>query len=310
MEKTPVIFNVSLCRELLRGLVIGFTFSTSLLGITFMQAYMYYRRYPHDSLSLKLLVAVLITLDTLTTALAAHGMHTYVVDDDLQPFNTVVWSLIAENYFCVITAVLTQLYFARRIWILSQNKLLTGATAILALISLTGGTWLSVKMFVAPDLATLESIGLRILTLLGSGCSSLCDILISAGLCYFFHTSRTGIKRSDALIDKLIGFTIQRGLITSFCQTYIFVTDVVSPNTFLYLPVTFMQNKTWYSSEIQSPVSTLRTLKQHEFIPAFQSIHIGANHYDEQPVLLRSEPAILEDQSAAKTAHSQFCVEG
>ncbi|KAJ3003433.1 hypothetical protein NUW54_g5301 [Trametes sanguinea] len=189
--------EVCATKGFLSGLIIGFAFSATLYGITIMQAYVYYRRYLQDGAALKLFVAFLIVLDTLTTAFAAHGLHTYVVDDYLQPskVNTIVWSLITENYLCILTAVLVQFYFAQRLWILSRRNIaLTGMIAVLALVSLGTGTWVGAEM-------------------------------------------------SNTLIDKLMVYAIQRGLVTTIGQLFDFVTIIAAPTSFLYLPVILMQSK-------------------------------------------------------------------
>ncbi|OSC99252.1 hypothetical protein PYCCODRAFT_1438434 [Trametes coccinea BRFM310] len=244
--------NFTSPKGFLSGLVIGFAFSASLYGITVMQGYIYFRRYPQDGLLLKIFVAVLIILDTLTTAFTAHGVHASVVDDYLHSAEAMsnVWSLITENYIGIIIAFLVQSFFARRLWLLSQNKTLTASIASLALGSLGSGTWVGAIMYISPALTHFKSSTLRIPTLLGSGCSSLCDILISAGLCYFFHTNRSGLKRSNMLIDNLMRYAIQQGLVTTICQTYVFVTisNSASLSQFLFLPAVMMQSKLYTNS--------------------------------------------------------------
>ncbi|KAI9068170.1 hypothetical protein FKP32DRAFT_1754617 [Trametes sanguinea] len=238
--------EVRATKGFLSGLIIGFAFSATLYGITIMQAYVYYRRYLQDGAALKLFIAFLIVLDTLTTAFAAHGLHTYVVDDYLQPskVNTIVWSLITENYLCILTAVVVQFYFAQRLWILSRRSIaLTGTIAVLALVSLGTGTWVGAEMFISPSLALYGTIKARVLAAVCSGSRTLADILICAGLCYFLHTNKSGLRQSNTLIDKLMVYAIQRGLVTTVGQLFDFVTILAAPTSFLYLPVILMQSK-------------------------------------------------------------------
>ncbi|OSC99272.1 hypothetical protein PYCCODRAFT_851061 [Trametes coccinea BRFM310] len=188
--------EVRATKGFLSGLIVGFAFSATLYGITIMQAYVYYRRYLQDGAALKFFVAFLIVLDTLTTVFAAHGLHTYVVDDYLQPakVNTIVWSLITENYLCLF-------------------------------------------------LALYGTIKARVLAAVCSGSRTLADILICAGLCYFLHSNKSGLKQSNTLIDKLMVYAIQRGLVTTVGQLFDFVTILAAPTSFLYLPVILMQSK-------------------------------------------------------------------
>ncbi|KAF5367211.1 hypothetical protein D9757_012212 [Collybiopsis confluens] len=68
-------------KESLATILIGFTLATILYGITVIQTYLYYKSYPKDQIWLKLFVAALWILDTLTTILVAHSIYTYTVLD-------------------------------------------------------------------------------------------------------------------------------------------------------------------------------------------------------------------------------------
>ncbi|OSC99265.1 hypothetical protein PYCCODRAFT_1470346 [Trametes coccinea BRFM310] len=245
-ESSSSSTSVVSTEDFLHYLIIGFAFSAVLYGITIMQAYVYYRRYPKDDLWLKIFIALLLIIDTLTTAFAGQGLHTYAVDDYLQPdkLDTIVWSLIVEDYLCIVAAVLVQFYFAQRLWILSHgNWLLTGMIAILALISLATGTWICTDMFMGPSISLYATVAARVLAAICSGSRALADVLISGGLCYYLHTSRTGLKQSDTLIDKLMMYAIQRGLVTTICQGFDFITILAFPTSLIYLPVILILSK-------------------------------------------------------------------
>ncbi|KAF4618344.1 hypothetical protein D9613_011693 [Agrocybe pediades] len=58
---------------------------------------------------------------------------------------------------------------------------------------------------------------LKATTSIQSGSSALCDILISATLCWIFHSHRSTLKRTNSLISKLILYAINRAIATSLC---------------------------------------------------------------------------------------------
>ncbi|KAI9064926.1 hypothetical protein FKP32DRAFT_542950 [Trametes sanguinea] len=270
-------------KDFLHYLIIGFAFSAVLYGITIMQAYVYYRRYPRDEPWLKIFIAFLLVIDTLTTAFAGQGLHTYAVDDYLQPdkLGTIVWSLIVEDYLCIVAAVLVQFYFAQRLWILSHgNWLLTGAIAVLALISLATGTWICADMFTSPNISLYATILARVLAAICSGTRALADVLISGGLCYYLHTSRTGLKQSDTLIDKLMVYAIQRGLVTTICQGFDFITILAFPTSLVYLPVILILSKLYIIALLATlnvrnslnPTSGTANVIELESMPAFARV--------------------------------------
>ncbi|KAJ2984440.1 hypothetical protein NUW54_g10511 [Trametes sanguinea] len=88
-------------KEDLLGQLIGFTFATTLYGVSLIQGYMYYRKYERDSIRLKALVAAMLILDTLTSATMAHAWYSYVVLDFGKPFRLlrIVWSYAVCVYW-------------------------------------------------------------------------------------------------------------------------------------------------------------------------------------------------------------------
>ncbi|CDO77359.1 hypothetical protein BN946_scf184787.g8 [Trametes cinnabarina] len=219
---------ISVTKESLGYQIIGGSLSTAVFGITVLQAYVYYRRYGKDSLSLKSLVAVLVLLDTLTTIFTIHGLYSYVVDDYLNPpaLLFVVWPMrnMALGYFC------------QRLWILSRKNIaFTGLILLLALGNIGAGIGFTALMQINPSVFTFGTTKARILIGVCNGCSSLCDILIASGLCYYLHTGRSGVKQSNKLIDKLMLYAIQRGVLTTVCQILHLATSLALPKSFIFM---------------------------------------------------------------------------
>ena len=45
--------------------------------------------------------------------------------------------------------------------------------------------------------------------------AAFCDILITGGLCYYFHKSKTGQRSTIKLLDKLMAYAVERGALTT-----------------------------------------------------------------------------------------------
>ncbi|KAJ3755052.1 hypothetical protein EV360DRAFT_73184 [Lentinula raphanica] len=52
-------------------------------------------------------------------------------------------------------------------------------------------------------------------TSLQSGATAVCDMLITFILCYILHDAKSGIRRTNTMINKMILFCISRGAVTS-----------------------------------------------------------------------------------------------
>lgn len=74
--------------------------------------------------------------------------------------------------------------------------------------------------FVNKDIFTLGSDYIRILSGFANGLAAVCDILIAAGLCWYLQTGRTGYKRTDNIVDRLIIYAINRGVLTTYAQCH------------------------------------------------------------------------------------------
>ena len=61
------------------------------------------------------------------------------------------------------------------------------------------------------------------------------DTVIACLLVYYLHTSRTGIKQTDSILNRLILFAVNTGLLTSICAIVSLVTGLALPNTLVYI---------------------------------------------------------------------------
>ncbi|KAJ6503669.1 hypothetical protein C8R45DRAFT_1091449 [Mycena sanguinolenta] len=61
------------------------------------------------------------------------------------------------------------------------------------------------------------------------------DALISIVLAYYLYISKTGFRQTDDLINRLIAFTFNTGLPTTFCAVATCISISVWPQTFIYI---------------------------------------------------------------------------
>ncbi|KAI0653876.1 hypothetical protein C8Q70DRAFT_550990 [Cubamyces menziesii] len=254
-------------QESLACQIIGFTLSTTLYGITILQTYFYYRQYGvRDGWPTKLLIAVLLLIDTLTTIFLTHAMYTYVVLDFGAPSKTdlITWSFASENFLGIVSAVLYQCYFARRLWIFSRhNKTLVALILFFTVVNAGSGMALTVRAYTLDTWASLATVPSRALLGLFSGSCSVCDALITAGLCYFLQAGRTGIKGTDTLIDRLIIYAIERGLLTTICQIMHMILTVALPGHAFFLPFAMMESKL-YANALLATLNVRNALSESE----------------------------------------------
>ncbi|KAI1789990.1 hypothetical protein LXA43DRAFT_1095894 [Ganoderma leucocontextum] len=208
---------VSALKEALSCLVLGTVFSTCVYGVSILQAYIYFRKSREDNthVVIRSFVAILFILDTVSLALTVQVLYEYVVTDFGQPLLLldVPRSLVFFQVISVLIATLVQLFFAYRIWALSKrNVLLVGIIRY----ALSHPGWYC--LWFHSDITYFNLLSTRILGGLASGLGVLCDIFIVLALCYYLNSKRTGFKRTDSMIDHLIVYAINRGILTAICQ--------------------------------------------------------------------------------------------
>jgi len=98
------------------------------------------------------------------------------------------------------------------------------------------------------------------------------DVLIAGSLAYYLHTSRSGIKRTDKLVNQLLAYTINNGILTSAFDivTLVFVTTEV--NNLIFLAV-FQVVGNLYTN---SMMATLNSRKPHVATTTIDEVHFSS----------------------------------
>ncbi|KAI1786239.1 hypothetical protein LXA43DRAFT_1111420 [Ganoderma leucocontextum] len=263
-------------KEALGCIIIGLIVSSILYGITVLQTYIYYKENPKDLVRVKVLVGIVFFLDTVASASITAGAFIFFVNDFGRQATLVNTppSLALETAANALIATLTQLFFAYRLYIVSRKnrvlvsvivspnpnlvhatvQLLTRAVGklVLAILSLGPAAWTAVFFLGASSLFNLGLPKVRVIASLATGLPAICDILIAWGLCYYLHTSRSGFKKSDTVIDRLMLYTIECGALTAVCQTCILVTFAALPGRIIFIPFQLVVGKLYCNALLAS----------------------------------------------------------
>ncbi|KAJ7903123.1 hypothetical protein B0H13DRAFT_2274863 [Mycena leptocephala] len=112
--------------DFLGAWLIGLILSSVLFGVTCLQVYRYFTQHSaRDSIFLKNFVALLCALDTLNLALVSHSYYSAAVINfgDYVKLQTPPWSLLIQMDVGAILSTLVQLFYANRIYIISNKSL-------------------------------------------------------------------------------------------------------------------------------------------------------------------------------------------
>ncbi|CAE6454610.1 unnamed protein product [Rhizoctonia solani] len=261
---------------------IGLVLSMFLYGIMTLQTYIYWFRYVHDSGFDRWFVLALWLMDTIQSICICHMQYHYTITNYANPsvldFNN--WSVNFEVGLTAVITFMVQAFFARRAWYFTKRvgsrftttrktQLLGAIVGLLAFTSLGFGlasfsmTWKLGRFSRFIEYRWLVGIWL--------GAAAFCDIVIVYMLSTALVTQRTGFGRTDALINKLLRYTINTGLLTSL----IAVADVLTfclMNNMVHLGFNFVLGKMYTNT-------LLATLNARDTEPT-SVIHVEEGSYN------------------------------
>ncbi|KAJ3983829.1 hypothetical protein F5890DRAFT_125345 [Lentinula detonsa] len=233
---------------------VGMAVAGFLLGLSFLQAYIYFSE-QNDTLVVRSLVGLVVSFDFVHQALISHTVYYYLILNygDPSALGLVVWSLLAEVIFNGFTAFCVQSFLTWKIWRLSNSNMwVTGVVAALVLAEfgcvIAFGIIALVRVRTFAELATdLKGLSITVNALAAAG-----DVLIAAILTWLLQTSKTGFQRSDTMLNKLTIFAVNTGALTSLFAVASLISILAAPNTFIYITFFFCMGRLYTNSLLAS----------------------------------------------------------
>ncbi|KAH7922821.1 hypothetical protein BV22DRAFT_1121229 [Leucogyrophana mollusca] len=197
--------------------LIGSTLGLWMYGIALGQYGFYLRAFPLDRRALKILVLLVFIMDTLHT----YGIISYQWGLFLYCHHNASFACLSdlpwEVFMCVALAFgvtfVVHSFFAHRVWIISgRNSWITAAVSVTALAQFVLG------MACAGEVIRTKNVTVLFDALSTAGSSAalsvVCDLLITGSIFFYLRPQRSGIKRREATIQRLIYVCVNMGLFT------------------------------------------------------------------------------------------------
>ncbi|KAM5544673.1 hypothetical protein V8D89_001571 [Ganoderma adspersum] len=242
------------------AVLIGTFVGLMLYGITLHQSYRYFRMYPADLPILKFLVSFVLVLETVSSALSMHICYRYLVMNYFHPQALIggEWSLNLFPVISGVTMVTTQSFFIRRVWILGRQYRYFLAVAV-ALCFVEMGFFIAatIKAFTIPTFKEYEHATWLVST--GSTMAVSSDVMITAMLIFALRRSRTGIKRTDSMLDVMIMYSINTGLLTGIANLGSLLFAFLQPGTLIWAGVGIPGVK-MYANTLMAALNSRRSL--------------------------------------------------
>ncbi|KAJ7213426.1 hypothetical protein GGX14DRAFT_618641 [Mycena pura] len=196
---------------------IGVLVSCILGGVTTTQAYIYFTRFPEDRPMVKATVAFVWSIEVANVICAAHTLYVFTITDYGHPERLLERpprSLIFLIFLTIVNAVCVQSFFSYRIYVLSARLHIPCFTWALSVVRFMAGATALVAGLKAATLAAYLAKW-QWLAITTWALSATEDVIITATLVFLLYRQRErGHKRTVALVDKIILWTMETGLMT------------------------------------------------------------------------------------------------
>ncbi|PBK89869.1 hypothetical protein ARMGADRAFT_1083334 [Armillaria gallica] len=264
--------------------------SSCLFGVTCTQTWYYFTRYS-DNIAVKVLVSAVWILEVFHMAFISHAIYHYVILHYGEPASlaeiTVVWS-VCLNIGLTICDLTLSVFFKLS---LDENDLskhnvpLVAVVVVLSIcrlgvgLSITGYR-LGSMVLLRHDLRLIVTVfsmhlkyfvsfarpSMKILLRGGLALHVVTDLLVAVSLCYYLHNSRTGVKRTNTMINKLMIYAIHTGLITAVADIFVLAFNRAYPDNLVYIALYLIVGNLYSNSFLASLNARRPTKSIHESI--------------------------------------------
>lgn len=231
--------------------MIGLLVTCFLSGIMTLQTHLYFQQAHRDRWTLKLLVAIVWTIDMVHLFGISVFVYHYVIanwgNDAIVGEST--WTLGLEEMLNTWITFIVQMFFIHRVNVLSKyNRWTLIPLYLLAFVQLGFGTGGGIKSMLPQTVGHLASTRWRAAIWLISGAVN--DILIATILCYYLWSQRTVM--SQRLVDQLIAYAINTGLLTSILAFIDIGCFIAMPGNYIHLAFNFVLGRIYTNSLLAS----------------------------------------------------------
>ncbi|KAJ6593203.1 hypothetical protein B0H19DRAFT_1089389 [Mycena capillaripes] len=264
------------------ALQIGVLASYVLFGVTTTQTYIYYNRFPDDYLKLKTLVSFVWLCELAHAICIAHTLYTYTISNYGHPERLIQRapeSLEAGIFFSGVVTASVQAFFSFRIYALSHKLYIPLITWTLSFLRFVLSTVVFTSGLGMIDMASYEARwGWLAITLWSVSAAN--DLLIAATLVFILAHRRSNVhQRTAALVEKLIGWTIETGVMTSAFGLITLVCFLTMSDNFIWLGMITVSARLFSNSLLASLNSraSLRALDDTHLTPVINLTPIHFN---------------------------------
>lgn len=218
-EVVLAIFSIPDLTSTFAPLYIAIPISALIYGVTCAQAYNYCRseKAKKDHWSLWILVGSMMLLSTVQEALIIADVYNTLVAGLIDPCklaSKISWTFPVEAMMNGILELGAEGFLIYRTYRLSRN---IWVAALCSALTLAGSilTWIvPAKLLKSNDPANIALANLKTMGMVNTGVVALGDAFTTAMMLFYLYRNRTGFRRTNNLVTKLVILTVATGALT------------------------------------------------------------------------------------------------
>lgn len=287
--------------------LIGISIACMLFGSMWNQCILYYTRFPKDKTWLKCYVGILLMLDVVGTVFALWWIYDLLVDNfgNFSALGIVTFRLAVHPILVGVQAIICQAFFIWRVKVLTGKIWLTIPLLFLCLVSLACTIGLSTYISINTDLSKFYDVLPHTLGAIWLSVTAFIDVFITATLSFYLGHRKTGFRKTDHIINKIIAGTVQNGLVTSACAIVELGAFLGLPNSGLHIAFVFILPKVYGNTVMSSLNARRREGRSTSFTMGPTIDFLSHNHSsgnDTNPPI-QSKPMYMESNDSSHEMH-------
>ncbi|KAF7331342.1 hypothetical protein MKEN_00011900 [Mycena kentingensis (nom. inval.)] len=276
---------------ILGPVLLGIIINTFIFGIIVQQAVVYYTggRHKGDSTVIKCLVAWALLLDVIHSAAIIWVIWEYTITHfgDLAFLATTPWPYPMTPIFSACASVPIQVFLGWRVKALSKSwyyfaflSTLSVVSGILAFVS-------AIKAFQVSNIADFAALIPIVDTWLSL--SVACDVFLTLFLFIFLRQGRTGFKRTDNIITRLISKSIETASLNTLISVLDLITFTLLQNTNFHFVFALVAGRL-YTNTLLATLNSRERMRDEmsshsgvSTVPTGLAVHISVDREHAQP---------------------------
>ncbi|KAH9915436.1 uncharacterized protein BXZ73DRAFT_106165 [Epithele typhae] len=219
--------------------LLGTILSTLLEGMLLQQTIGYFRHYSSDPLYLKIWVIAVVVLQSFTVVAEIDVCFWTLITN---AFNFGLlnardpWSAAIVPVVGSLCNLLSESFFARRVWILGSRRHRGVVLAAMAMNVAACGCYfaVSVKAFQEPSILNAPNAG-GFLNTAGSALMMAADAMLTSSLIYILYKQRIeGSRRTNSMIDLIVLYVIGSGFLISVFNVVGMILSITSLDNIIF----------------------------------------------------------------------------